>query len=74
MKNNNSLFYTCSLIEYIGRDLKQERSVVVTSLGKEFVSRIYKDADALHCEPIEKIADEVIGMKSLTNGVFDNVA
>jgi hypothetical protein len=73
MKNNNSLFYTCSLIEYIGRNLKQERSVVVTLLGKEFVARIYKDADVLHCEPIEKIADEVIEMKSLTNGVFDNV-
>ena len=73
MKNNNSLFYTCSLIEYIGRNLKQERSVVVTLLGKNFVTRIYKDADVLHCEPIEKISDEVIEMKSLTNGVFDNV-
>lgn len=73
MKNNNALFYTCSLIEYIGRTLKQERSSVVTALGKDFVSRIYKDSDALHCEPIEKIADEIIKMQKLTPGNFDNV-
>ena len=74
MKNNNSLFYTCSLIEYVGRNVRQERSFVVSSLGKDFVTRIYKDADVLHCEPIEKIANEIIEMKSLTNGSFDNIA
>ena len=28
-KNNNDLFYTCSLIEYIGRQMKQTRKEVV---------------------------------------------
>ena len=46
----------------------------MSSLGKDFVTRIYKDADVLHCEPIEKIANEIIEMKSLTNGSFDNIA
>ena len=46
----------------------------MSSLGKDFVTRIYKDADVLHCEPIEKIAKEIIEMKSLTNGSFDNIA
>ncbi len=74
MKNNNSLFYTCSLIEYIGRTLKQERTAVVVALGKDFIIRLYKDADALHCEPIEKIADEIIEMKNMTRGNFDNTS
>lgn len=42
MKNNNALFYTCSLIEYIGRTTKQRRSAVVKYLGaipeKEYIN------------------------------------
>lgn len=74
MKNNSAIFYTCSLIEYIGRSTKQKRSAVASALGKSFIARIYRDSDVLHCEPIEKIADEVIQMKNLQNGSFDNVS
>lgn len=52
-KNNNSLFYTCSLIEYIGRKMKRKRREIVESLGKEAITRIYEYADVFHCEPIE---------------------
>ena len=74
MKNNNSLFYVCSLLEYIGRICKIERSKLVSKLGKENITRLYKDAETLHCEPIEKIADEVISIYKIKNGNFDNVA
>lgn len=52
-KNNSSLFYTCSLIEYIGRKMKRKRREIVESLGKEAITRIYKYADVFHCERIE---------------------
>ena len=48
MKNNNALFYTCSLIEYIGRITKQRRSVIVKYLGAGTIKRIYKYADIFH--------------------------
>ena len=32
IKNNNNLFYTCSLIEYIGRQIKRKRYEVVDLL------------------------------------------
>ena len=51
IKNNNNLFYTCSLIEYIGRQIKRKRYEVVDLLTKERIKRIYKYADILHCEP-----------------------
>ena len=73
MKNNSSLFYVCSLLEYIGRLCKIERSKLVNQLGKNNIKRLYKDADTLHCEPIEKIADEVISIYSIQSGDFDNV-
>ena len=74
MKNNSALFYTCSLLEYIGREIKQERSALAAALGTPFIAQLYKDADVLHCEPIAKIADEVISMQNLAVGSFDNVA
>lgn len=37
------------------------------------LDRIYRYADVLHCEPIEKTADEFISMTGITPGDFDNV-
>ena len=74
MKNNSALFYTCSLIEYIGRDRKLKRSEVVHALGASAIRRIYRYADVFHCEPIEKTADDFITNLNIPVGDFDNVA
>lgn len=73
-KNNNNLFFTCSLIEYIGRTVKQKRGDVVKFLGKNRIERIYSYADVFHCESIEKVAWEFIEDSNMENGNFDNVA
>ena len=74
MKNNSALFYTCSLIEYIGRERKLKRSEVVHALGESAIRRIYRYADVFHCEPIEKTADDFITHLNIPEGDFDNVA
>jgi hypothetical protein len=74
MKNNSALFYTCSLIEFIGRRQKLKRSELVRMLGENIISRIYRYADVFHCEPIEKTADDFIEKCSIPTGSFDNVA
>ena len=73
MKYDNDLFYTCSLIEYIGRQQKLKRSDVVLALGEEAIGRIYRYADVFHCEMIEKTANEFIEELAVPSGVFDNV-
>lgn len=73
-KNNNNLFFTCSLIEYIGRTVKQKRGDVVKVLGKNRIERIYSYADVFHCEPIEKVAWEFIEESNMETGNFGNVA
>ena len=73
MKNNSALFYTCSLIEYIGRRQKLHRSEVVRVLGTDVIKRIYSYADVFHCEPIEKTADDFITSCNMPTGDFDNV-
>lgn len=74
MKNNSALFYTCSLIEFIGREQKLKRSEVVRFLGNKTIKRIYKYADVFHCEPIAKTADDFITSLDIPKGNFDNEA
>ena len=73
MKNNSDLFYTCSLIEYIGRRQKQKRETVVKLLGRETIRRIYRYADVFHCEPIAKTADDFIHICNIPVGAYDNL-
>ncbi len=73
-RNNSALFFTCSLIEQLGRDLHRKRGDVVSSLGAKTVGTFLKNADILHCEPIEKVADDVAEEFRLGRGSFDNVS
>lgn len=72
--NSNDLFYTCSLIEYIGRKTKNTRAAVVSYLGRDNLSRIYNYADVFHSDIIEKVADEFIESSHIEEGTYDNVA
>ena len=73
-KHNSDLFYTCSLIEYIGRERKLKRSQVVRAMGEKNIRRIYQYADVFHCEPIAKTADDFITDLDIPEGDFDNVS
>ncbi|MBE6842916.1 MAG: hypothetical protein E7510_08835 [Ruminococcus sp.] len=73
-KNNSDLFYTCSLIEFIGRKCHQKRSDIVKLLGEKTINRIYHNADILHCEVIDSVADRYIELLSIPDGDFDNIA
>jgi hypothetical protein len=72
-KNDNNLFFLCSLIEFIGRQQKLSRYKVVSSLGDKTLRHIYDYSDVLHCEPISRVAEEYIESCKLSTGNFDNV-
>lgn len=74
MKNNSALFYTCSLIEFIGRQQKLKRSELVRFLDVAMITRIYRYADVFHCELIEKTADDFITNCNIPVGSYDNMA
>lgn len=71
--NDNSLFFLCSLIEFIGRQQKQHRGRIVELLGENVIKRIYDYADVFHCEPIEKVADDFISRCQIPMDDYDNV-
>lgn len=72
-KNSNDLFFTCSLIEYIGRKTNNQRSVIVKALGEKRIRKIYELADVYHSDNIERVSDDFIEDGHITKGDFDNV-
>ncbi len=71
---DNDLFFTCSLIEYIARKMKNTRSEVVNALGKKNLEKIYDLADIYHSDNIERVSDDFIRDADIKFGNFDNVA
>lgn len=72
-RNNQALFFTCAVIEQIGRELHAKRCQVVEKLCASGIRAIYDHADVLHCEPLQKVADDFIREYALDGGNFDNV-
>lgn len=68
--NENNLFYTCSLIEYIARYTNNTKKVIIEKLKKDKVEKIYNLADIYHCENIEKIANEIIDEYNISKGTY----
>lgn len=73
-KQDNDLFFLCSLIDYIARKTRNRRSVVVNTLGQIQLQHLYDLADVYHSENIDKITDDIIAKFRLQDGSFDNVA
>lgn len=73
-KEENDLFFVCSLIEYIGRKTKNHRNVVVNAIGKKKLQHLYELADVFHSENIDKLSDELIENYHIRKGRFDNIA
>jgi len=72
-KKSNDLFFTCSLIDYIGRKTKNHRADVVNQLGKERIAKIYELADVYHCDSIDRVSDDFIAEAEIQTGSFFNV-
>lgn len=72
-KKLNDLFFVCSLIEYVGRQTKNERKVVVNALGLKGLEHYYELAEVYHCENIDKVTGELIEKYHIATGNYDNV-
>lgn len=72
-KEDNDLFFTCSLIEYIARKTKNSKKVIIEKLGEKNISKIYNLAEIYHSENIEKVSDEFINQAKIDIGEYDNI-
>ena len=69
----NDFFYVCLLIEYIARQTKNRRRVIVEALGKEGIEKQLYDAEVNHCLSFEQVSDEVIERYKIPEGDFDTI-
>lgn len=72
-KENNDIFFVCSLIENIARRTNNHRSVVVNAIGVVKLQHILELADVYHSDNIDKLTDELIHTHNIEAGHFDNV-
>lgn len=63
----------CSLIEYIARQTKNKRGVIINMLGKEGVEKQLYDAEVNHCLSFEQVSDEIVEKYKISDGDFDTI-
>jgi hypothetical protein len=67
----NDLFFVCSMIERVARQVKQRNKYVVNKIGYQGFLRQLSIADTLHCENPQKVADDWKHDFQLEQGDFD---
>lgn len=72
-KQKNDFFYVCSLIEYIARQTKNKRGIIVNALGEKGVEKQLYDAEVNHCLSFEQVSDEIIARYKIPQGDFDTI-
>lgn len=70
---DDDLYFTCYLIEIIGRDRRLERKDVVNTIGADGLRTIYNDAPILHCLSPERNVGEQCELFNIPYGTFDNL-
>lgn len=70
----NDVYYTASLIEFIGRKTRNRRSIVAQRIGIDGIADLLENADVNHCLTMEQVSDELIEEYDIQSGSFDSVA
>lgn len=72
-KEQDNLFYFCTLIEFISRKTKNTRSTIISYFSKPFIERQLRLAEVNHCLSFEQVSDELIEELAISDGDFDSV-
>lgn len=67
----DDLFFVCSLIERVARELKQTNRYVVNTIGKERLRQKLSLAGVLHCENPQAVVQQVSEEANLQKGTFN---
>ena len=67
----NDLFFVCSMIERVARQLHQRNKYVVNTIGRDNLYHLLSVANVLHSENPLKVADDWIKDYNLKAGDFD---
>lgn len=71
-RQQNNIYYVCSLIEYISRKTKNHRKTVIEHFSKENIEHQLYAAEVNHCLSFEQVSDELIEDYNIQTGNFDS--
>lgn len=72
-KEQDNLFYFCTLVEFIARKTKNTRRDVIAYFSKSMIERQLRLAEVNHCLSFEQVSDELIEELSIAVGASDSV-
>ena len=72
-REKDSIYYFCSLIEFIGRVTKNRRSDVIRHFSEEDIRHELEMADLNHTLSFEQVSDEIVEDYKISEGEFDTV-
>lgn len=67
----DDLYFVCSMIERVARQLKQKNKYVVNTIGSDGLYHLLSCANVLHCENPEKVKADWIADYELKPGSYD---
>lgn len=70
-QDENNLFFTCSLIEYVARETRNRKKDIIQKIGIDGVRQIFEVADILHCENIKQVIYDYVEKHEIMDGTFD---
>lgn len=73
-REQDDLYYLCSLIEYTARKTHNYTADIVQRVGKQELKRQLELAEVNHCLSFEQLSDELIEFGQIPQGQFDSVA
>jgi len=73
-REDNGLFYVCSLIEHVGRATKNRRRDIVKAMSSGCLAHQLEYADVNHCLPFERMSDELVAECGIEKGTYDTIA
>lgn len=56
-ERRNNLFHVAALIEYVARETKNHRGVVVSCIGVDGIKKLLRDAPVNHCLSFEQVGE-----------------
>ena len=68
------VYYTASLIEFIGRKTHNHRGDVVKTIGTDGLQALLDAAPVNHCLTFEQVSDEAIEQYGIVTGTYDSMA
>lgn len=69
----DDVYYTASLMEFLGRKTRNRRRAIVEHLGISGIDYLLETACVNHCLSMEQVSDELIEEYGIQEGNFDSV-